>query len=153
MAMLAAAPIAAASAVGLGVSVKVEKARIAKVDTAVRWSAPVKDGSVTEYVGHGFKGNSEYVLATVDGTLEEVAAAIRATTFSQGVKLGEIADAVIIPFAGSAGSKWFVSEDQLATAGGQPKATKVFGKNRVALGFSVSSSAFTVTITVAPADL
>jgi hypothetical protein len=149
--LASAAPASASS--GLGMSVQTEKAYIAIEDPHVHWTKPVTTGSLTDYDGTGDGGRAKYDLLAIGHTLYEVEGTIRASTEAQGEKLGEIQDALAVPFAGKAELNWYVSQVQLVQAGAFPKVTKVFGKVRVGLGFSEAGATLILSVTVAPTNM
>jgi hypothetical protein len=154
--ILAVGPVSQATASasgGLGLSVQREKANIAVFDPHAHWAKPVKTGSITDYDGTGDGGRASYDLATLGGALYEVEGTIQSSTEAQGVKLGEIQDALTVPFAGKREVAWFDNQVQLVQAGAQPKATKVFGNVRVGLGFTVTGSAVVLNVSVLPTNV
>lgn len=151
--MMTVATATAAAAAGLGLSLHTEEHYIALEDPQVHWAKATKLDGAFMYKGTGDGGRAHYDLTTYQGALIEVEGTVSASTEAQGVKLGEIQDGLAVPFAGKPEVSWYESQVQLVQAGTFPKATKVFGKVRVGLGFSEVGASLVMNVTVVPTDV
>jgi hypothetical protein len=132
--------------------VQAEKANIAAEDPHVHWAQPTKAGLLTAYTGTGDQGRAHYDLLGMGGALYEVEGTISASNEAQGVKLGEIQDALALPFAGRPELNWYESQVKRIQSGTFPRTTKVFGRARVGLDFSAEGTVLVLRETVQPAD-